>query len=189
MPSGEAPIAESSTFDALLKRHWSHRRPVPTGVLALLTMLFWAVWVYLVLPLLSLLLWALGVRLFMKYIAQGGYEGLRASLVGYSSVLLVLVGLLALWIAWNVARYGGSSDRRTVKWAEVTDDEVREAFRLDDSLLAVLRDERLMRADLDGDGCVVMIAGSPPRAASPAIEAGPDPGPGPQRDRDRTRSG
>jgi poly-beta-1,6-N-acetyl-D-glucosamine biosynthesis protein PgaD len=201
MPSGKAPIAESSTLDALLARHWSPRRPVPTGVLSVLTLLFWMVWVYLVLPLVSLLLWFFGVRLVFQQIVAGGYEGLRASLAAYSLVLLVLVGLLALWIAWNVVRYGGDNDRRTVRRAEVTDEEVQKAFRLDDSLLSVLRGERLVRIDLDGDGVVVMKAAVPPRTAGPAIEAGPviearpalEAGPNggapPQRDRDSRRSG
>jgi poly-beta-1,6-N-acetyl-D-glucosamine biosynthesis protein PgaD len=173
MPSGEAPIAESSTIAALLARHWSHRRRVPTGVFALLTVVFWAVWLYLALPLVGLLLWALGMRFFIEQIRQGGYEGLRASLLAYSSVLLVLVSLLALWIAWNAVRYGGSSDRRTVRRAEVLDVDVREAFRLDDSLLSVLRDGRLVRVDLDGDG-VVVIAAARPRGVSAAAAAGAD---------------
>ena len=188
MPPGKAPIAESSTVDALLARQWSHRRPLPTGLLALLTVLFWGVWLYLVLPLVSLLLWAFGVRFLVEQIRRGGYEGLLASLITYGVVLLVLVSLLALWIAWNVVRYGGSSDRRTVKRAEVPDWVVRGTFRVDDSLLSVLRAERLVRVDFEGDS-VVVIADAQPRAVSPAMVAGPDAGPGPQRDRDRTRSG
>jgi poly-beta-1,6-N-acetyl-D-glucosamine biosynthesis protein PgaD len=188
MPSGEAPIAESSTVTALLERQWSRRRPLPTGLLTLLTALFWGVWLYLVLPLVSLLLWALGVRFFIGLFRQGGYEGLLSSLVAYSSVLLVLVSLLALWIAWNVVRYGGSSDRRTVKRAEVPDWVLRGTFRLDESLLSVLRDERLVRVAFDGDGIVVM-ADSRPHGVSPAAAAGSDGRAEPQRDRDSTRSG
>ena len=170
MPSGAAPIAESSTVDSLLARHWSHRRPLPTGVLALLTVVFWGVWLYLVLPLVSLLLWAFGVRLFIEQIRNGGYEGLRAPLIAYSSVLLVLVSLLALWIAWNVVRYGGRSDRRTVKRAEVPDWVVRGAFHLDESLVSVLRNGRQVHVDLDGDG-VVTVADGRPREVSPAVAA------------------
>ena len=194
MQPGKAPIAESSTVDALLARQWSHRRPLPTGLLALLTVLFWGVWLYLVLPLVSLLLWAFGVRFLVEQIRRGGYEGLLGSLINYGVVLFVLVSLLALWIAWNVVRYGGSSDRRTVKRAEVPDWVVRGKFRIDDSLLSVLRAERLVRVDFEGDD-VVRIGDARPRAvspvspASPALEAGPDAGPGPQRDRDSTRSG
>jgi len=169
MPSGKALIAESSTVSALMSRQWSHRRPLPAGVVSLLTVVCWAIWVYLVLPLVSLLLWAFGLRLFISEITKGGYEGLRASLVAYSSVLLVLVGLLALWIAWNVTRYGGSHDRRTVKRAEVSDPEIQRAFRLDDSLLAVLRDERLVRIDLDREDCVVVLATERPGTPIPPI--------------------
>ena len=190
MPSGKAPIAESSTVDALLARQWSHRRPLPTGLLALLTVLFWGVWLYLVLPLVSLLLWALGVRFLVAQIRRGGYEGLLGSLITYGVVLLVLIGLLAFWITWNVVRYGGTSDRRTVKRMEVPDWVVRGKFRIDDSLLSVLRAERLVRVDFEGDN-VVVIADARPRAMSPAIatEAGPGASPGPQRERDSTRSG
>lgn len=194
MPPGKAPIAESSTVDALLARQWSHRRPLPTGLLALLTVLFWGVWLYLVLPLVSLLLWAFGVRFLVEQISRGGYEGLLGSLINYGVVLLVLVSLLASWITWNVVRYGGSHDRRTVKRVEVPDWVVRGKFRIDDSLLSVLRAERLVRVDFAGED-VVLIADARPRAVSPAgpasppIPAGPDAGPAPQRERDSTRSG
>ena len=194
MQPGKVPIAESSTVDALLARQWSHRRPLPTGLLALLTVLFWGVWLYLVLPLVSLLLWALGVRFLVEQIRLGGYEGLLGSLITYGVVLLVLVSLLTLWITWNVVRYGGSHDRRTVKRAEVPDWVVRGKFPIDDSLLSVLRAERLVRVDFAGDN-VVLIGDARPRAASPAspvsppMPAGPEAGPAPQRDRDSARSG
>jgi poly-beta-1,6-N-acetyl-D-glucosamine biosynthesis protein PgaD len=194
MRSGEAPIAEVSSVEAMVVRKWSRKRPLPAGVVSALTLVFWAGWLYLVLPLVSLVLWVFGVRFFIREIAEGGYEALRASLLAYSSVLLVLVGLLALWIAWNVVRYGGDKDRRTAKREEVDDSKVREAFELDDSLFAMLRGERFVRIDLDGEGCVVMTGATPPRVAGPvvamgpAVEVGPDGG-GLQRDRDSTRSG
>ena len=109
-------------------------------------------------------------------------------------VLLVLVGLLAFWIAWNVVRYCGSSDRRTVKRTEVPDWVVRGKFRIDDSLLSVLRARRLVRVDFEGDD-VVLIADARHPAVRPAtpptsvIPEGPDAGPGPQRERDSMRSG
>jgi poly-beta-1,6-N-acetyl-D-glucosamine biosynthesis protein PgaD len=192
MPSGKAPIAESSTIAALRSRQWTHRRPLPAGIISLLTVACWAVWIYLVLPLVSLLLWAFGARLFIAEATKGGYEGLLSSLVAYSSVLLVLVGLLALWILWNVVRYGGSKDRRTVKRAEATDMEIMQAFHLDASLLAVLRGERFLRVDLDKDDCVMVIAAEPSGEAQPAVSP-PERLADPQRaappERTSTRSG
>lgn len=175
MPFGEAPTVETSTARSLLSRQWSRRRPLPAGLVSLLTVGFWAVWLYLVMPLISLLLWVFGVRLFMKEFSNGGYEGLRSSVAAYSSVLLVLAGLLMLWIAWNVERYGGPNDRRTAKRPEVADEKVREAFHLDDGLLQVLRNERLVRLDLGPDGRVMMIAAAGPQGEIPASEAGPGP--------------
>jgi poly-beta-1,6-N-acetyl-D-glucosamine biosynthesis protein PgaD len=157
MPPGAARIDEASSVDAMLRRRWSHRRPLPTGVLGLLTVAFWGVWIYLVLPIVGLLLWAFGIQLIASEMAAGGYEVLLAALISYSSVLLVVVGLLALWILWNVARYGGHQDRRTVKRPEVSDAEVGEAFRLDDSLLSPIRGDRFVRLDLDSDDCVLLV--------------------------------
>lgn len=168
MPSGEAPTVETSTVKGLLSREWSRRQPLPAGLLSLLTVVFWAVWLYLVAPLISLLLWVFGVRLFAKEFSNGGYEALLTSLAAYSAVLLILVGLLALWIAWNVTRYGGRHDRRTVKRAQVSDEEVEEAFHLDDTLLDVIRAERVVRVDLDRDDCVLLIEATSPQGPGPA---------------------
>lgn len=166
MSSGTARIAEPSTIRALRRRK-SHAGPVPAGVMGALTAVCWAAWIYLVLPLASLLLWVGGVQLFVRQSAVGGYREVGQTLLSYSSVLLILVGLLAIWIFWNVARYSGQLDRRTVKRAEVTDLEVWKRFRLDASIGAPLRRARAIRVDLDHDGCVMVIV-DPPAVGSAA---------------------
>jgi poly-beta-1,6-N-acetyl-D-glucosamine biosynthesis protein PgaD len=157
MRSGVALIDEASTIEAMRERRRSPGKPVPTGMLGVLTVVFWAVWIYLVLPLVSLLLWAAGVELLVRETTANSYRALADTLVGYSSVLLVLVGLLSLWIVWNVRRYGGAHDRRLVKAEEVTDLEVWKQFRLDDSIGESLREERYLCVDLDAEGCVVVV--------------------------------
>jgi poly-beta-1,6-N-acetyl-D-glucosamine biosynthesis protein PgaD len=189
MPSGKVPIAESSTIAALMSRQWSPRGPLPAGALSLLTVACWAFWIYLVLPLVSLLLWVLGIRRFMTELSKGSYEGLRTSLVNYSLGLVALTVLLALWIVWNVVRYGGDRDRRTVKREEVSNLEILQAFRLDDSLLAVLRDERLLRLDLDPEGCVMVIPAQPTQPALPHAQRPAAPQPAVLPERSSTRSG
>ena len=159
MPSGVARIVDASSLQSFLHRRWSHRRPVPTGVLGLLTALFWALWIYLVLPLAGLLLWVVGVRLFVHRLAESGYRALLSSLLAYSSVLLVLIGLLASWMAWNIVRYGGASDRRTAKRPDVPDPVVAAAFRIDSSVLDVLRSGHTVRIDLAADDRIVVLAG------------------------------
>ncbi len=154
MQSGAALIDEASTIEAMRARRGAPRRPLPTGMLGTLTVVFWAVWIYLILPLVSLVLWVSGVRLFAREIGADSYGGLAQTLIAYSSTLLVLVALLALWIAWNVARYGGTHDRRRVKADEIADRVVWERFRLDDALGQSLRQARSVRVDVDETGFV-----------------------------------
>ena len=53
MPSGAARIDDASTI-AELRRRGARGKPLPAGMLGALTVVCWAVWIYLVLPLLSL---------------------------------------------------------------------------------------------------------------------------------------
>ncbi len=155
MQSGAALIDEASTVEAMRRRRGSPRKPLPTGMLGTLTVVFWAVWIYLVLPLVSLVLWASGVERFMSQTSADSYRVLAHALIAYSSTLLVLVGLLALWIVWNVTRYGGVHDRRRVKAHEVADRVVWQRFRLDDALGQSLREARSARVEVDEAGFVV----------------------------------
>jgi poly-beta-1,6-N-acetyl-D-glucosamine biosynthesis protein PgaD len=157
MSSGAARIDEASSIAALRQRA-SRIRPVPAGMLGALTVVCWAVWIYLVLPLVSLVLWAAGVRLFVRENAGTSYVALARTLLSYSAVLVVLVGLLAVWILWNVARYGGKLDRRIVNRPLVTHGEVWKSFRLDEAIGDPLRSARSLRLDLDREGRVLVLA-------------------------------
>jgi poly-beta-1,6-N-acetyl-D-glucosamine biosynthesis protein PgaD len=170
MHSGAARIDESSTI-AELRRRGRQGKAVPAGMLGALTVVCWAVWIYLVLPLVSLVLWAAGVQLFVKQNRAGSYDALAQTLLSYSSVLAVMVGLLAIWIFWNVARYSGTLDRRTAKRSEVTSLEVWKHFRLDQSIGGSLRQARAIRLDLDREGSVVVVAPVRGSAARPDREA------------------
>lgn len=168
MQSGAALIDEASTLEAMRARRGSPRRALPTGMLGTLTVVFWAVWIYLILPLVSLVLWVSGVRLFAREISADGYRGLAQTLIAYSSTLLVLVALLAFWIAWNVSRYGGTHDRRRIKAAEIADRVVWQRFRLDDTLGQSLREARSVRVEVDDKGFVTGLHRLRPALASAA---------------------
>jgi len=72
-----------------------------------ITALFWAAWLYLVMPLLSLLLWFAGIHLFVEeMIVRGGYEALRGELLHYGFVILGILLVISLWVIWNHQRYG-----------------------------------------------------------------------------------
>jgi biofilm PGA synthesis protein PgaD len=165
MQSGVALIDEASTIEAMRSRRGSSSKPLPAGMLGALTAAFWAVWIYLVLPLLSLVLWVSGVRLFARETSADSYRVLAQTLIAYSSTLSVLVGLLALWIVWNVSRYGGTHDRRRIKAVEIADSVVWKQFRLDDALGQSLRAARSVRVEVDAAGSVIGLHHLSPRAA------------------------
>lgn len=176
MRSGAALIAEASTLEAMRARRGSPRRPLPTGMLGTLTVVFWVLWIYLILPLVSLVLWAAGVRLFAREMGADGYRGLAQTLIAYSSTLLVLVALLAFWIAWNVARYGGTHDRRRVKAREIADRAVWERFHLDEALGQSLRQARSVGVDVDETGFVTGLHRLGRRAGPEPNGSGDSPG-------------
>jgi poly-beta-1,6-N-acetyl-D-glucosamine biosynthesis protein PgaD len=128
--------------------------------MAMFTGVFWAIWVYLALPLLSVLLWFFGARRFVQNVGRGSIEQLRAASITYSSVLLVMVGMLAAWILWNVLRYGGANDRRTEKLREAPDEDLHRAFRIAPGVLDRLRGAHRARLDLDATGAVMVLASS-----------------------------
>jgi len=77
-----------------------------------ITMAFWLVWVYLILPLVNLLMWLLGVRLFVdEMLVQGGYVALLAELRTYGLAVLGMSLAMLVWIEWNQRRYGVHNQR------------------------------------------------------------------------------
>ena len=165
MRPGAAPIAETSTREALQSRRSSHRRPLRAGAAGLLTALFWGLWLYLVLPLVTLLLWVAGIELVTREAVEANRTALLHTMSTYSVVLLVVLALLVAWIAWNVVRYGGARDRRTVKRPDVAPSDVWERFRVDHSIGETLQQTRFARVDFDREGCVTLLTlGSPPTA-------------------------
>lgn len=154
MRSGTAPIAELSTLSSFLDRRYRLRR-LGGGVLVAVTALFWGMWIYLAMPLLSLLLWTFGMRLYYRQMVElGGHEALLHSLAGYSLVLLGIGCALALWIVWNLRRYGGARDRRHRARPPAPGPDVAALFQLSPERLHELRSGKVMRLDFDAEGGV-----------------------------------
>jgi biofilm PGA synthesis protein PgaD len=73
-----------------------------------LTLAFWAFWIYLWVPVLALLAWSLGVQQAFKYmVVLGGYHDVVKLLGIYSLLILILGGGLVLWAGYNIFRFGG----------------------------------------------------------------------------------
>jgi biofilm PGA synthesis protein PgaD len=77
-----------------------------------LTLVFWAFWLYLWMPVLALLAWALGLQQAYKYmIVLGGYHEVIRVIGMYSLTILLLGGGLLLWAGYNIFRFGGVENR------------------------------------------------------------------------------
>ncbi len=106
------------------------------------TIIFWAIWTYLVIPLFSLLLWFAGVYLFVdRMIQMGGYHSFAEKLVAYGVSVAAMAALLAVWVYWNRRRYG-DRERRTARPAHVSEARVAQAMGLAPATIANVRSQK-----------------------------------------------
>jgi biofilm PGA synthesis N-glycosyltransferase PgaC len=115
------------------------------------TVLFWGVWIYLVMPLLSLLLWLAGIYLFVdRMITLGGYRAFADQLANYGVAVLVMWMLLTLWVVWNVARYG-RRERRNVRPRHVSDKQMAATMGLTAAAVARLRSHKTVALHFESE--------------------------------------
>lgn len=106
------------------------------------TIIFWAIWTYLVIPLFSLLLWFAGVYLFVdRMIQMGGYHSFAEKLGAYGVSVAAMAALLAVWVYWNRRRYG-DRERRTARPAPVSEARVAQAMGLAPTTVANVRSQK-----------------------------------------------
>jgi biofilm PGA synthesis protein PgaD len=119
-------------------------------VYSTMTLVAWAVWMYLWLPAITLVAWFLGYRRFVgEIVAPEGGIILRATLV-YLIIIGAMGLILFLWSRYNVLRFRGRT-RRTAG-APVTDGEMADRLHISPAHLSVLRnaDSALIRYGEDG---------------------------------------
>jgi biofilm PGA synthesis N-glycosyltransferase PgaC len=115
----------------------------------LLTVIFWVLWIYLIMPLLSLMLWAVGVYLFVdRMVTLGGYQSFAGQLYTYGGVVLAMWLVLSIWVLWNLRRYG-RNNRRTVQPDSVTDAKMAETMHLPVEMIGRLHASRKISLHFD----------------------------------------
>jgi biofilm PGA synthesis protein PgaD len=86
--------------------------PQQRTLYGVLTLLFWAFWLYLWVPVLALLAWSLGIEQAYKYmVVLGGYRDVIRLASFYGLVILLLGGGLVLWAVYNILRFRGVEKR------------------------------------------------------------------------------
>lgn len=115
------------------------------------TVLFWGLWAYFVMPLVSLLLWFAGIYLFVdRMISMGGYRAFADQLVHYAAAVFIMWLLLTAWVVWNQARYG-RNERRTVRPPHVSDAKMAKAMGLDPETVMSLRSKKAVALHFESE--------------------------------------
>lgn len=117
-----------------------------------LTLVAWAVWVYLWLPLVTLVAWYLGLRTFIREIVIPDPATMISTGLVYLGIVAALALVLIGWSRYNLFRFGGEDRRRG--GSPLTDEELRDAFDVDTQTLEVLRTSWITTVHHDEDGGV-----------------------------------
>lgn len=131
----------------------------------MLTLAFWAFWLYLWLPVLALLAWALGLQQAYKYmVVLEGYHQVIQLLGIYSLVILLLGGALVVWASYNILRFRGVERRSAAR--PVTVEEIGRAFAHDPAALARWQSSQRLYIRHDDRGAITDVEILPPAASN-----------------------
>jgi len=118
----------------------------------LVTLAFWAMWVYLMMPVVTLLGWAFGVSRFVNVmIVQGGLNDVTRLLGWYLLVAFTLCGSLILWAIYNWVRFHGAT-RRSNAPCVLANAQVAVALGVEESVLAGWQELKRLEVDFDDEG-------------------------------------
>lgn len=127
---------------------------------AVLTLVFWALWIYLWLPVIGMLGWAFGVsRFYDEMIRLEGYRTLLGVLGWYSLVITALSSCLVCWALYNLGRFRGR-ERRQAR-PRVTLVQIGEAAGVNPALLSLWQRARTLRVSHAADGTIDFVESFP----------------------------
>lgn len=149
---------------------------------ALLTLIFWIIWIHLWLPLITLFGWLFGIDTFYLHMVElEGYRSLLSVLTYYLLAIAIISTGLGGWALINYLRFRNRERRRSAP--PVSADEVCETFGVDEAELAAGRASTLITVLFEDDGSIGSIRCDdfPGFETTPGIpgQSDPtDPGPG-----------
>lgn len=122
-----------------------------------ITVLFWALYLYLWRPILLLLAWTLGIRLFARVmVVEEGYRDLL-QLLGWYALSIFGIGLiLEGWSMYNLLRFR-RNEKRTRQPQPVTVEQTAGHFDVAPGRLTRWREARRMEMHLTPDGKVLRV--------------------------------
>ena len=130
--------------------HTDQESPLLTGAEIVVTVLFWGLWLYLIMPLISLLLWFAGVYIFVdQMVTLGGYQSFIDTLYHYSLVVLAIMLTTFLWVWWNARRYGSVRNKRTLQPDSVSIAELAATADTTEDVIVALQSRRQVLVDFN----------------------------------------
>ncbi len=115
------------------------------------TLFFWALWIYWLLPVFTALLWFFGIRLFYEQIfPQGGIEEMLRLLKDAGIVFLSILAVIFLWTRYNYLWFLRRGERRNKVVAICHDGDLARFFRVDPAALAEAKGHEVMGITLEG---------------------------------------
>jgi len=141
---------QTTSFDLIINRpeHLSTRKKIAD---ASITLLFWALLIYMWQPLISMLAWCFKIKIFYDHmIILGGYKDFSELLLIYSLIILALGGMLIVWAKINQFRFRGKENRKFIEL--VTVEREAEYFKLDALNLTQWKQYKNCRVQLNQQG-------------------------------------
>jgi poly-beta-1,6-N-acetyl-D-glucosamine biosynthesis protein PgaD len=131
--------------------------PLLTTAEVIVTVLFWGLWLYLVMPLVSLILWLAGVYIFVdQMVVLGGYQSFIDMLYRYSMAVVLMMVTIFLWVWWNASRYGSLRNKRILQPAVVTNAELAAAAATTEEVIAILQSRKHLVVDFDDEKRLIL---------------------------------
>lgn len=139
--------------------------PLQRAAFGIVTLAFWAVWAYLMMPAMTLLAWAFGASRFVDVmIVKGGALDVVRLIGWYLLVISVMCGTLIGWALYNWARFRNAS-RRGTESRPLPNAWVAAHLGANEKALATWQGQKILQVTFDEEGQIAVIQ---PRPVPPA---------------------
>jgi len=126
------------------------------AVEGLLTVAFWVIYVYVLLPIFTLILWVFGVRtIYDEIFGLKGYMALIDILKNGGLITIAILAILAGWAYYNYRMFVYRGERRSSRVSISNDREISRLLSVDLDSLEGIRKLRRLKVKIEGEHYLV----------------------------------
>jgi len=126
------------------------------AVEGLLTVAFWVLYVYVLLPIFTLILWVFGVRtIYDEIFGLKGYMALIDILKNGGLITIAILAILAGWAYYNYRMFVYRGERRSSRVSISNDREISRLLSVDLDSLEGIRKLRRLKVKIEGEHYLV----------------------------------